>query len=171
MNRSDFDFDATTPVADPDDLDLEQVDVEPTSDLELLKADLPTLTTPDERIPVPGRELYAISVRTNIDDEELEGYRKRAKNKRFSDGVDGIKLGKLLIANVCTGIYRNGRQLLDSEGEPLKFAHREFLELVGATTASEAVKAFYVRDSSINSVGQAILKASGWGDEVDPLDQ
>jgi hypothetical protein len=174
-NESDYKFELPKGYVPPADeepvaLDLEQIEAEPTSDLDQLRADLPTLNTSDEKIPVPGRDLYAISFRTDIDDKELESYRKRSKSKAHADGVDGIRLGKLLIANTCTGIYRADRQMLDSEGDPLKFAHREFLDLVGATTASDAVKAFYVRDSSINSVGQAILRAAGWGDELDPLD-
>jgi hypothetical protein len=50
------------------------------------------------------------------------------------------------------------------------FAHREFLELIGTPSAAEAVKAFYKLDSSITSTGEAVLKAAGWGDELDPLD-
>lgn len=159
------------PAAAASSLEDEITSHEPQSDLDLLRADLPELKVQDTRLPVPGREKYEVAFRTNIDEPELEGWRKRCKSKQHTDGIDGIKLGKLLLANTCVGIYRDGKQLLDSEGDPLKFAHQEFLSLLGTPSAAEAVKGFYQLDSSISSVSQAVMRAAGWGDELDPLDR
>lgn len=140
------------------------------TDLELLKADLPDIKVEDVKLPVPGRPLYAVTFGTAISEPELERWRKLAKNRKSEGGVDGIKLGSLVLANKCTGIYRDGRQLMDSDGEPLVFAHQEFLDLLGTPSAAEAVKGFYQLDSSITATAQGVMVAAGWGDELDPLD-
>ncbi|WP_020393379.1 hypothetical protein [Kribbella catacumbae] len=144
--------------------------VEPMSDLDLLKADLPDVQVEDVKLPVPGRDLYAVTFSTDISEPELEKWRKLSKNKKHEGGVDGIRLGCLVLANKCVGIYRDGRLLQDSDGDPLRFAHQEFLELVGTPSAAEAVKTFYKLDASITSTGDAVLRAAGWGDQLDPLD-
>jgi hypothetical protein len=144
--------------------------VEPMSDLDLLKEDMDDVQIEDVKLPVPGRPKYAVSFNTDISEPELDKWRKLSKNKKSEGGVDGIRLGCLVLANKCTGIYREGRQMLDSDGDPLRFAHQEFLDLVGTPSAAEAVKKFYKLDASITSTGDGVLRAAGWGDQLDPLD-
>lgn len=147
--------------------------VENMSGLEALRADLAVELTEEVTFPVPTRPGYQIVAVVDVSSDELDAWRKVAKSKRHIDGIDGIKLASLVVANKTVAIVRQGEPLVDGYGERVHFRHKDFLALVRATpseqlTAAEAVRRFFGRDGAIDSVSKAILEQSGWGEDVAP---
>lgn len=145
---------------------------EGSSDLDDLRAELLADVAPTTLIPVTGRAGYAVRFRTDFTGQDLDSLRKRAKNKRMSDGIDGIKFAALLLAFTCQGITRNGRELsedLDLD-RPVTFTSREFQELIGTSSADESVRKFYGLEGHVDASARRLMAEAGWGDEVDALD-
>lgn len=156
------------------DPDLEGLgtDEEPRSDLDDLRAELNAAVTPTTVIPVPGRPAYAVRFRTDFTGQDLDSLRKRAKSKRMSDGIDGVKFAALLLAFTCQGITRNGRELAEELelDKPVTFVTRELQELIGTASADATVRKFYGLEGHVDSAARRLMVEAGWGDEVDALD-
>lgn len=149
----------------------EKVDTK--SDLDLLRAELATKLEETVLVPVPTRPGYTIRCLIDVSGDELDTWRKLAKSKKHTDGVDGMKLNALLLANKTTEIVRNGQRLVDGYGEALSFRHREFIALLKETpreelTAAAAVRRFFGRDGAVDAAARTVLTESGWGDDLAP---
>lgn len=176
---------ATAFFQDPDTLDDDEdeqtpasareavIDPDLPSDLATLKADLAAAVVEEVVLPVPrladlGYETIHVA---DIDGRTVENLRRRAKTKT---GIDGIKLVALLLAQTNTAIRKNGRRLVAEDGQPYTFSHPDFLEMQQASTAAQACRTFYGRDADMDAASRALLKAAGWGAdleaEVDPED-
>lgn len=150
--------------AAPSDPDLAPVAA--SSPLDALRAELgEEVTTADVVLEVPGRPGYAVRYGTTIDYEELSAWRKRAKDKSSPSGVDELRLAAIILANRCTGIIRQGTEVL-VDGEPLTFARRELQELVDAGSAREAVIRLYGRDPHVMATAGEVLREAGYDDDV-----
>jgi hypothetical protein len=139
------------------------------SDLDQLRKDLAAALVEEIVLPVPalanlGYETVHIA---DIDGRTIENIRKRCKTKT---GVDGVKLVALLLATTNTAIRKGGKRILDTDGEPLTFKSPAMLEMQGATTAAEAVRRFYRKDGDMEAASRALLKAAGWGQDVEAID-
>ena len=147
-------------------------DDEAGSDLDDLRAELTAAITPTTTIPVPGRPRYAVRFRTDFTGKDLDGLRKKAKDKRMSGGVDGVRFASLLLALTCQGITRDGVELSEQLGVsgPVTFTTRELQELLGTPNADSTVRALYGLEGHVDSAARRLMVEAGWGDEVDAMD-
>lgn len=155
---------AGTPYVDPTEVDHR-------SALDLLKADLAEELEEHTTIPVPTRPKYKIRCSLNISGDELDSWRKQARSKRHTDGIDGVKLVALILANKTVGIIRDDEPLHDGVSDLYTFRHREFIDLLKINpredlTAAQAVQRFFGRDGAVDAAAKALLEASGWGEDV-----
>lgn len=123
-------------------------------------------------LTVPGRPAYSVRYTAAVTYDELVAWTKRAgtvgsgKNKRTNE----LALSRIVLANRCAGIVRNGSLIIDGDGEPLTFASPAFLETVDATRAVEAVQKLYGRDVDIMHAADRVLEEAGLRDEADDDD-
>ena len=163
-----------TPTVDDVDPDLAGIgdDEQEASDLDALRAELNAEVAPTTTIPVAGRPGYAVRFRTNFTGRDLDSLRKKAKDKRMVDGIDGVRFASLLLAFSCQGITRNGRELAEDLdlNAPATFTTRELQELLGTTTADATVRKLYGLEGHVDAAARRLMTEAGWGDEVDALD-
>lgn len=147
-------------------------DEEVSSDLDDLRAELNADVSPTTSIPVLGRPGYAVRFRTDFTGRDLDLLRKRAKDRKMSDGIDGVKFASLLLAFTAQGITRAGAELSEQLGTtaPVTFTTREFQELMGTTTADTTVRKFYGLEGHVDAAARRLMTEAGWGDEVDAMD-
>lgn len=157
-----------TATANPDliDPDLAPVELDSGSDLEDLRAELTAeVESATEPLVVPARPRYSVVYSTDVEGRELDAYRKRAKDRKRVDGIDGVRFASLLLANKCLAIHRNGEPLV-LDGEVATFRHPELLELIGAAGAAEAVVKLYGRDGDVDAAARRVMTDAGWGDDA-----
>ena len=159
----------TEPRRDPD---LDNLDVDEGNDLEDLRAELLAEVAPSTTIAVPGRPAYAVRFRTDFTTRELDSLRKRARNKRFLDGIDGAKFSALLLGLTCLDVLRNGEPLGPALGVDgaVTFTTRELQELYGTSSADETVRKFYGLEGHVDATARRLMAEAGWGDEADVAD-
>jgi hypothetical protein len=156
----------TDPAAnlDPDlgDLELGTED----SDYDQLDDELTVIVEATTLIEVPKRPGYAIRCRTDYTGLDVELIRKKCRDKKFADGIDGVKFASLLLASTCVAVVRNGADLeLDGES-PITFVSKPLQTRMGTTTAADTVLKFYVREGHVDAAAGRLSREAGWGDEV-----
>lgn len=161
----------------PRDPDLDNLDTgEDRSDLDDLRAELTATVAPTTTIPVLGRQGYAVRFRTDFTGRDLDALRKKARNKRFVDGVDGIRFASLLLAFAAQGITRQGRELGEQLGAdgPVTFTSPELQDLLGTRNdpnpADATVRKLYGLEGHVDAAARRLMAEAGWGDEVDAED-
>lgn len=134
------------------------------------------VSLPPIRLPVPEREGVSIEFDTNIDNDLLTAWRKRAIREDPREGTDPLKLACIVLSNKATGFYMNGRPVT-RDGQPLTFASQEVWQMVRppALNAVQAVKRLFGVDAHVIIAGEEVLRAAGYGDsiqqeEADPTD-
>lgn len=159
------------PDPDLDDFDRDgEDDLDPLAALTELAA---PVVMPEVVLPHRFRAGWAVRYSTELDADDLERWRKRAKRpgKAGMRGeIDEIRLACILLANLSKGLERNGAPVLDEERRPLTFAHTKVWEIYGAARAADAVRKFYGNDPYLLATLEAVLAAAGVGEEVEPLD-
>lgn len=158
---------------DPD-LDPDLAPVEVDSDLDQLRRELNADVADTVTLDVPGRAGWQASYTTAITGEQLDTWRKRSRDRKRGDGLDGVKFAALLLAHTNAGITRKGKPV-ELDGEPATVRHPEFLELLGAGGAVDGVRRLYGLDGHVDAAARAVMQAAGWGDELsassaDPTD-
>jgi hypothetical protein len=119
-------------------------------------------------LPVPLRDGWTIRYSTNIPMPTVERWRKKAAPKKGDP--DMLLFGKLCLAAQCVEIIQDGNVWRDEAGQPLTFQSRELGEAFDVETDLDAVQALYASDGHIVSTTDALTKASGYGDELEPVD-
>jgi hypothetical protein len=128
------------------------------------------------------RPRYSVRFRTDLSDADLDAATTAAKRKRrtkLSAGqhdrsdVSELKVAALLLHKYCTGIYRDGLQVLDGAGAPLTFRSIEFAGMtqVPLPEAWRGVIKFYGAEGHVVAAGRALTAASGWADDATEADQ
>lgn len=156
--------------ADPDLGALDKL--EPSSDLEDIRAELTATVTPTTTIEVTGRPGYSVTFRTDFTGKDLDLLRHRCKNRRFVDGFDGVKFAALLLGFTCQGITRKGTDLadqLDTTG-PVTFATRALQELYGTADVDSTVRKFYGLEGHVSTTATQLMTEAGWDDEATVAD-
>lgn len=139
------------------------------TDLADLAAELAPITTETVDLEVPLRPGYSVRCRTDFTGLDLDKWRKAARDKKFIDGIDTIKLAALLIGATCTAILKGGREVL-SDGAVVTFATAEFRGQLGTTVVEQAVRRFYGQEGHVDAAGRRLLNEAGWGEEVYVVD-
>lgn len=153
--------------SDPDLDGLETAD-EP-SDLDDIRGELAADVVPTVTLPVDPRPGYTVVYRIDFTSLDLDGLRKRSKDRRFTDKIDGVKLDALLLAFTCQDVLRHGVSLGQALGEdgPVTFTSRALQELYGTSDAQSTVRAFYGLEGYLDGAARKLLSEAGWGDDVD----
>lgn len=157
---------ADTTIADPD---APATSVEP-SDLDNIDAELTATLTAPAIIEVLGRPGYALECRTDFTSLDLDLLRRKARDKKFADGIDGVKFSSLFLAVNTTRILRNGAPLELDGVAPITFTSRQLWARYAAGSAVEAVRAFLGREAYVESTAQRLMREAGWGDDVYAVD-
>lgn len=156
------------PMADPDLAPVEEL-----SDLDELRAELNAEVADTTVVDVPGRPGWQATFTTAITGEQLDTWRKRSKDRKRADGLDGVKFAALLLASTNVGILRKGKPV-ELDGEAATVRHPEFLELLAASGAVDGIRKLYGLDGHVDAAARAVMTAAGWGDELgegtDPTD-
>lgn len=155
---------------DPD-LDALGDDVEDTSDLDDLRAELTAQVAATVTLAVDGRPGYAVTYRTDFTARDVDSIRKRSKDRKFTDGVDGIKFAALLLAFACQGVHRGKGDLAAALGvDRVTFTTRELQDLMGTADANSTVRRFYGLEGHVEAAARRLMVEAGWGDEADLAD-
>ena len=136
------------------------------SDLDDLRNELTAKVAETTTIPVTGRPGYAVRCRLDFTSRDLDGLRKRCKDKRFVDKVDGIKFAALLLALTTVAVVRHGRDLELEGVSPVTFTTPEFQGVYGTADAQSTVRAFYGLEGHVDAASRVLLEEAGWGDEA-----
>lgn len=152
---------------DPDLAGLDELDE--ASDFDELRAELAAAVTATVTLPVDGRPGWAVRYRADFTGANVDAFRKRAKDRKFVDGVDGIKFAAILLASQAVAIVRRGKDV-ELEGKPATFQSRDFMDLVGGSGAVDTVRKFYGLDGHVDAAARALMVEAGWGDEVSAAD-
>jgi hypothetical protein len=110
-----------------------------------------------------------------IAEHEIKRYRNASigKKKRPED-ADMVLGNTLPMIDKCTGIFKvvDGvkKQVLDNDGDPLLLNSTEFVTAFGRGGTAHAAVAKFLGDAETVTIGGALLKAAGWGEDLEPLD-
>jgi hypothetical protein len=142
-----------------------------TSALDELAAELAApVERPPVDLPVPARPGYLLRVRSDITQPELEGWRDKAKVA----GTRGPVLDQLLWAELVVGgstvaILKDGEEIVEN-GKPVTFRSAWLQSTLGAASALVTVRKFLAVDAHLTAAAMAVLRASGFDDELSPVD-
>lgn len=157
----------------PGDPDLEAPGAleETSTDEDDLRAELTADLIPTVTIPVPGRPRYSVTYRIDlITGKYLDKLRKRAKDKSYTDGIDGVRFASIGLAELCTAINRDDAPL-ELDGTVATFTHRAFQDLIGAPSALPALHKLYGgREGNIDAAMRKLMDEAGWGDDAVSVD-
>lgn len=117
-------------------------------------------------LEVPKRPGMSIRYSTDIDDDKMNGWTKRAEDKRKPNGQDGLRYVCLIVATQCQAILMHGQEVHDEGGGTYTFGHKSLRERYHTERAADVVRKVYGSDPHIYLTANAILEASGWGDRV-----
>lgn len=136
------------------------------SDLDRLRKDTVEKIKQPFELVVPGLDGYTVVIRPDVQYEELEGWRRRSREKNKAD-LNPRKLNGLVLAGSCIGIKFNGKLMVDSEQEEVTFGSDELMQVYGVSTAGDAAVAFVQNDGPLFSLGGAIVARLGFGGDVE----
>ncbi|MFT4471699.1 hypothetical protein ACMX2H_17500 [Arthrobacter sulfonylureivorans] len=118
---------------------------------------------------IPGRDGWEARFSTVIGKKELERYERGAKRGKSQD-VDEMVMVSTLLGEKNVAILKRGVVVPNPNGGDLLFKDNEFLAMAGKNaTVASALKVF-CGDAGLLSLGRALLKAGGWGTDLEPLD-
>ena len=81
------------------------------------------------------------------------------------DQFDGLKFSCIVIANQAEEVYYKGEVAVDTKGEYLNFKNPNFIEMLGAERAVDAVRKLYGVDGHIFIAADEILRGAGYDSE------
>jgi hypothetical protein len=162
-----------------DDLDPDLAPVAPaerTTSLDTLLSDLDKALTADVTfepltLAVVKRPGVSIRYRTDLDDEKLEAFRKRAQDRKAVDGVNGLRFCTLIVANQCEAIQMHGQDVVDEAGQNMTFGHKWIRDKYSAQRAADAVRKLIGSDPHVMLHANAIMEAAGFGDQAVEVDE
>lgn len=119
---------------------------------------------------MPGRPGYEVRYLCVVEYDELTAWERKAthtvgRGAQRRQEVHQLTLARIVLANRCEAIIRNGDEVVDAAGDPITFASPEFQALVGATRAVEAVQRLYGRDTDIIAASADVLVTAGARDD------
>lgn len=165
MTTPSFDAPGLSRLPDPDLDGLEALGSEG-NDLDDLRSELTSKVVETTTIPVTGRPGYAVRCRLDFTSRDLDNLRKRCKDKRFVDKIDGIKFAALLLALTTVAVVRHGKDLELDGTSPVTFTSPELQGLYGTPDAQSTVRAFYGLEGHVDAASRTLMGEAGWGDEV-----
>jgi len=167
LTEAEDSYRATTARSTLGDPDLDAIALgEDGSDYDDLDTELRELADLTTLIEVPKRPGYALRCRTDYTGLDVDLIRRKCRDKKFSDGIDGIKFASLLLATMTTAIVRNGVDLELDGTSPVTFVSKPLQERMGTGTADATVRKFYGLEGHVDAAGRRLMNEAGYGDEV-----
>lgn len=110
-----------------------------------------------------------------IGEPAIKRYRKAAQGtkKKIEDAETSVGNAMAMI-ETNIGIYKTvdgvRTQIFGSDETPLLLNSDEFLHTFGPRQNAHAAVRKFLGDAETNTIGGAVLKAAGWGEDLEPLD-
>jgi hypothetical protein len=121
-------------------------------------------------LEVPERPGVSIRISPNITQHQMRSWRKNA-GEDTKNGFDPTKFACSVIGHTCTGIFIDGKEVVDDKGFQLTFASPEILDMTDTTRPiPECVRAFFGIDPHVEAAALAIMEAAGFSDTVETVD-
>ena len=79
--------------------------------------------------------------------------------------LSGIQQRRALLAAACVEVWVDGETVLDSNGDPLTFRDKAFQAEAEVATASEAVSKLVGLDGDVVTLGNVLMRESGFDDD------
>lgn len=152
------------------DPDLDELLAGEGSDYDDLGDELDELADLTAVLEVPKRPAYGVRCRTDYTGLDTDLIRKKCRDKKFSDGIDGVKFAALLIASQTVEILRHGEPLELDGVTPVTFTSKPLQERMGTTTADQTVRKFYGLEGHVDAAGRRLMNEAGYGDDVYAMD-
>lgn len=138
--------------------------------LDLLREDLQREAEDDTvLLDVPERPGYSVRYGAKVPYERYAAWTKHAEDRSILGGVNLHRMGRVVLANCCRGILRQGEELV-LDGKPLTFTSPALWEMLGASDAVSAVDAFYRRDAHVIASSIEVISQAGYGDRINEAD-
>jgi hypothetical protein len=128
-----------------------------------------------QRFPVKYRKGgWVLEFDCIISEADIKRYRKGALNgrKKLEDADRSVGSAMILIEK-NTGIYKQDDgdlKQVEVDGEPVLLGSTEFLSAFGKGSNAHVAIRKFLGDAETNTIGDAVLKAAGWSEDLEPLD-
>lgn len=120
---------------------------------------------------IPDRPKVSVRYSATVTNEQIKNtQRKSRRNGPKGPEVDEMKAGGMFLAEQCEAILMNGTEVVDSDGDLLRFGSEEIMEWLGAQTAAGAVLRLYNNDLSVISHVDAVMTAAGAGEDAEVVE-
>lgn len=119
----------------------------------------------DFYVPVPRRPGYELRFKSHLDGELMGKWARSAADRKALGGIDELKLSKLVLTNLNTGIVRNG-DLVTVDGVPMTIRSRGFLDVMKEGRPFDAVKKLYGSDGHLMAAAREVLSECGYGEDL-----
>lgn len=126
--------------------------------------------------PVTSREGdFVLGFDAVIGEPAIKRFRKASQgSKKRVEDADMSVGNAMAMIETNTGIYKKvdgvRAQIFGTDGSPLLLNSDEFLNTFGPRQNAHAAVRKFLGDAETNTIGQAVLKAAGWGEDLEPLD-
>lgn len=112
-----------------------------------------------------------------VSEPDIKRYRNASlggKKRRNADDADMSIGNAMVMVEKNIAIYQvvDGRRkkITDHDGDDLLLNSDEFLNAFGPRADSHVAVRKFLGDAETNTIGAAVLKAAGWGEDLEPLD-
>ncbi len=142
---------------------------QPVSVYDMMQAEVEKAVTEPLTVthPAAGMEAFTLTFNPDIDYKtQYEPWSKWARQAGGKKEIDPSLLNRRIIAETCIAISKDGEVLRGPSGEPVTFRDEDLIARYGAR-AIDAVKGFIVLDGGINAIADRIIRAAGYGAEVE----
>ena len=110
-----------------------------------------------------------------ITEPDIKRYRNASKGKKKNVEDADMSVGNAMaIFEKNTAIYQeiDGqlKKIVDADGDDLIVNSTTFVNAFGKGSVSHVAVRKFLGDAETNTIGAAVLKAAGWGEDLEPLD-
>jgi hypothetical protein len=140
--------------------------------LGLAKVDLSNVVS----FPVKSRPGgYVLEFDAIVSEPDIKRYRAASIGKRKKADDADMSIGNAMVmVEKNTGIYTQVdgklKKIVDREGDDLLLGSDMFLATFGKGANAHVAIRKFLGDAETNTIGAAVLKAAGWGEDLEPLD-
>lgn len=110
-----------------------------------------------------------------ISEPDIKRYRAASKGKKKNIEDADMSVGNAMVmVEKSTGIYKlvggKRQKITDRDGDDLLLSSEAFLSSFGKGANAHVAVRHFLGDAETNTIGAAVLKAAGWGEDLEPLD-
>jgi hypothetical protein len=112
-----------------------------------------------------------------VSEPDIKRYRAASlggKKRRNAEDADMSVGNAMVMVEKCVGIYQvvggKRKKIADRDGDDLLLSSEAFLSSFGKGANAHVAVRKFLGDAETNTIGAAVLKAAGWGEDLEPLD-